>query len=121
MTKSSGWARLWALASVPRVRRGAWYPIVHDGASENVVIGLPGRNVRVPRHLLEIRDDRPQRFTVVFLARSVSRPAQGTGDDLGRRYAVCPCGSRLRMAGRPLDMECPTCGHRGEVAWWETG
>jgi len=121
MTKSGGWARLWALASVPRVRRGAWYPIVHDGEGGNVVIELPGRNVRVPRHLLEIRDDRPQNFTMVFLTRSEPRPARGTAEDLGRRYAVCPCGSRLRIAGRPRALECPACGHRGEVAWWETG
>ena len=120
-----GWARLWAAAegqAAPTLRRGAWYPILHDRGPTSVILGTPKRNVRIPRHLLEIRPHRPERFTVVYRSADDPNPLRGTPADLGRTYAVCPQSrSRIRLSGHPERLECPTCGHAGGVAWWETG
>ncbi|MBI3981390.1 MAG: hypothetical protein HY337_00650 [Gemmatimonadetes bacterium] len=103
------------------LRHGAWYPVVSD-LGPRVVVVVKERRVAVPRHLLEFRDRRPNRFTVVYRPRGAENPSYGTPGNLGRIYAVCPkCGSRLSVFGEPKDLVCKPCGHRGEVAWWETG
>lgn len=122
MSQSIGWARLWSIAHVPLLRNGAWYPVAGDGASRKVVLRVPGGEIGVPRHLVEIRGQRPPHFTVVYRPLTARNPAKGTRSDLGRTYAVCPkSGSRIRLMGHPDTIECPECGHIGEVAWWETG
>ncbi len=125
MSKTTGWARPWALArpmSEPMVRQGAWYPIVNQGATRKLVVEVRRHHVVLPRHLFEIRDRRPKSFTVVVRGPEDSNPARGTRSDLGRTYAVCPvAGCRVHVAGRPDSLKCPHCGHFGEVAWWETG
>jgi hypothetical protein len=120
-----GWARVWTAAppfvTDPRLRQGAWYPIVSAGATRSV-LEIQGRRVAVPSELVEIRPRRPDRFTVVYRPRNGTNPARGTTADLGRMYAVCPVsGSRVRLVGQPRETKCPICGHRGEIAWWETG
>lgn len=103
------------------LRQGAWYPVVNDG-SNFVMLDVRERYVMVPKHLVEVRHDRPSRFTVVYRGTTDPNPAGGTRTDLGRRYAVCPsCSSRLRLFGEPADIHCFHCGHEGMVAWWETG
>jgi hypothetical protein len=122
MAKSIGWARLWAVANAPLLRSGAWYPVVSTSGSRFVVLQVPGGNLRIPRHLIELRNDRPSRFTVVYRAPEAANPVEGTSADLGRRYAVCPsCGSRAKLVGEPIWVLCPGCETRGLVAWWETG
>jgi hypothetical protein len=120
-----GWARLYSTArpfTNPRLRQGVWYAVVDPHLGERVVLQVKGRRVAVPKRFLEIRERRPTRFTVVYLARNAPNPAAGTPRDLGRRYAVCPsCGIRARLFGEPPVIQCKECGHRGEVAWWETG
>ncbi len=120
-----GWARLYPTArpfTNPRLRQGVWYRVVNPDLGERVVVQVKDRRVAVPKRSLEIRDQRPTRFTVVYLARNEPNPAEGTARFLGRKYAVCPvCAVRVRLAGEPEQVQCAECGHRGEVAWWETG
>lgn len=124
--RAVAWARPWAIAA-PRARRalraGAWYPVVEaDREDGSVILMMRQRAVRVPIQLIELRRDRPHRFTVVRRGRAEWNPACGTRRDLGRTYAVCPAsGHRIRLHGTPARVECPGCGYRGEVAWHETG
>lgn len=125
MTQPLGWARVWVAAQPldvePMPRQGAWYPIVSTGATRSV-LEVRGRRIAVPTDCLEIRKQRPERFTVVYRAVNSANPAFGTRADLGRVYAVCPVsGTRLKLIGHPRETKCPECGHRGEIAWWETG
>lgn len=124
MSHTLGWARLWAVArplTEPMLRQGAWYPIVNRG-SDFVVVEVHRQHVTVPTHCVEVRSSRPDRFTVVYRSRADTNPARHTFADLGRQYAVCPTsGDRLRLLGQPEQLRCPTCGHHGLVAWWETG
>lgn len=122
MTQTLGWARLWSIAHAPLLRNGAWYAVVGDGASQKIILDVPGGQVGVQRHLVEIRGQKPPHFTVVYRSMGAPNPARGTGRDLGRTYAVCPhSASRIRLVGHPEQVECPECGFRGPVAWWETG
>lgn len=119
------WARLWAIAhprTRPMLRSGAWYPVVASEAEAEVVLQVRHREVRLPTHYVELRKERPREFTIVCRGRGERNPATGTKRDLGVRYAVCPAsGHRIRLRGRPLRVECPGCGYRGDVAWHETG
>jgi hypothetical protein len=121
----TGWARLWAIAhprTRPMLRSGAWYPVVSDAEAPEVVLTVRHRDVRLSAQLVEVRKDRPGRFTVVSRSRGEMNPAAGTRGDLGSRYAVCPAsGHRIRLRGRPTKLECPGCGYRGEIGWDETG
>ena len=122
--KPRRWARLYATArpfTRPMLRHGAWYPVVDD-LDQRVVVVVKERRVAVPRHLLEFRERRPARFTVVYRPRGSAETTYGTPGNLGRVYAVCPeCGARLPIIGEPSALTCARCKHRGEVAWWETG
>jgi len=124
-TNPLGWARPWANArpfSRPMPRAGAWYPVVAESGTDRVVLQIRGKRVAVLRRLLEIREERPTRFTVVVRGATEANPARGSNRDLGRTYAVCPvCGTRIPLPGEPPLLVCGECGHRGEVAYWETG
>jgi len=125
LSGSTGWARPWAIArpfSRPAPRAGAWYPIVGDAGEQRVVLEIRGKRVAVMKKLLEIRSERPARFTVVTRPKDQPNPATGTAQDLGNQYAVCPsCGTRVPLWSEPPVVTCGTCRHRGEVAYWETG
>lgn len=125
MPHMTPWARVWPVAKLdtrPHLRSGAWYPVVSRGPDRDVVLEVRHHDVPVPQHLVEIRDERPARFTVVYRGRRARNPALGTDKDLGRVYAVCPAsGHRLPLRGSPSHMECPRCGYRGPIAWGETG
>jgi len=117
MTDVAGWARVEPPGAYS-LRRGAWYPVVDDTASTEVVLDNTQRLVVIPRHHLRIRRHRPECFSVVVRAPDDPNPVRGTPEDLGLTYAVCPLSSsRIRLEGRPEILECPKCGHRFKVAW----
>ena len=122
MPDAKAWARLFAAARPlvkPMPRAGAWYPVVEQGEGQ-VVIEVGERRVAVPANLVELRDKRPTRFTVVQKTPGQANPLKGSDEDLGKTYAVCPeCDGRTALHGEPVTMVCEHCGHRGEVAWWE--
>src|SRR5262245_50661685 len=118
-------ARLWVIArpdTQPRLRQGVWYPVVGEASGDRAVLGVGHRKVAIARRFIEIREQRPERFTVVYRGQGDHNPAEGTKGDLGTIYAVCPaCGARVRLQGRPDAAACGKCAHQGEIAWWETG
>ena len=125
MTTTLGWARVFPAIkrppSDPIARLGVWYPVVSRG-ERRVVLEVNGSHVDLPDDLVELRDKRPEKFTVVYRTEADPNPAHGTRADLGRVYAVCPsCAARVKLRGHPEDLECTMCAHRGVVAWWETG
>lgn len=124
MPQAPAWARLYAAARPfcrPTPRTGAWYPVVRDIGSR-LVIQVSQRRVAIARQLLEVRDARPERFSVVRRTAADPNPAKGTSADLGRTYAVCPsCEARIRLFGEAATLTCRQCGHHGDVAWWEGG
>lgn len=124
-SKPQGWARLWATArpyARPMPRAGAWYAVVGEASGERVVIDVRGKRVAVAKRFLEVREQRPKTFTVVWHSReSVARLKETLGPEVPRIYAVCPsCAQRVRVfEGQPM-AQCE-CGHHAAVAWDETG
>jgi hypothetical protein len=118
------WARLWPSVRPPHsrnLRAGAWYAVLNDEMADRVTILLYGDEVDVPRRVLEVRDRRPTRFSVVHRVGYRRAPGRASMFHLGKRYAVCPaCSWRFGLVGEPERRQCPNCGHEGEVAWWET-
>jgi hypothetical protein len=119
------WARTWATArplARPMPRRGAWYPVVGETSGDRIVLEVSGRKVAIAKRFLEIRPARPKAYTVVVKGQNEANPAQGTQEDLGRTYAVCPqCGHRNGLFSQPPMLLCEGCRYHGEVAWWEAG
>ncbi len=114
---SATWARV-RPPGASNLRRGAWYPVLDDGASPIAILDVHARKMPVPRHRLEIRGDTPDRFSIVSRAPEDPNPVRGTSADLGLVYAVCPsCSTRARLSGRPDDLRCETCGQRYGVDW----
>jgi DNA-directed RNA polymerase subunit RPC12/RpoP len=125
-TTTKAWARLWATArpfARPTPRAGAWYAVVGETSGERAVLEVRGKRVAVHKKLLEIRPDRPNVFTVVVRSReSVEAAQEALGPSVMRIYAVCPvCTDRVQVLQDQAQASCRKCGHRGEVAWWETG
>jgi hypothetical protein len=114
--KPVAWARVYFAMQRSHskiLRQGVWYPVVRDELPDRLTLEIGGRMVDVPRKMLEIRPSRPTHFTVI------SRN-DVTLESLGRRYVVCPaCSHRSALMGHPVKRECPECGHKGEVGWWE--
>jgi hypothetical protein len=122
----TGWARLYATAhpfARPVPRAGAWYPVVGEASGKRAVLEVRGKRVAILKTLLEIRADRPKVFTVVVRSRATDATLLGTpGADIGRIYAVCPaCTQRMQIVEKQAEATCAKCGHRAEIAWWETG
>jgi hypothetical protein len=117
MKEPLGWARVRPPGAYS-LRRGAWYPVVDDNQSTEVVIALPIRTVVIPRGHLQIRRHRPERFSVVVREADDPNPRRGQLNDLGTIYAVCPSfGCRVRLSGHPDEMLCPECGRQFPIAW----
>jgi hypothetical protein len=121
-TPPPGWARQWAAARLfarPMPRKGAWYPVVGEASADRLVLMVNDRKVAIPKRLLELREARPDQFTVVVIPRDALHPGR---ENFGTRYLVCPvCAGRAPLFGEPQYLTCKSCGHRGEVAWWESG
>src|SRR5438046_10688556 len=94
MEQILGWARLWFAAKredegEASLRNGAWYPVLSSGANR-AVLEVSGQRVAVSQDMVEVRDKRPDRFTVVYRTFDDPNPALGTRADAGRRYGVRP-------------------------------
>lgn len=121
-----GWARIWATArpfARPMPRAGAWYPVVGEASGQRAVLEIRGKRVAILKKLLEIRPRQPEVFTVVVRSReTVATVLADRGSEIGRVYAVCPaCTQRVRVLENQAMATCASCGHRAEIAWWETG
>ena len=119
-----GWARLWPTldpVNIRVLRRGAWYPVVGKD-DDRVIVNCAPKQVAVPEAWIELRQRRPKHFTVVNLPEAEPNPARGSLRDLGRIYAVCPqCSARIGIQRDDEETSCPSCGHQGDLGWWETG
>jgi len=120
-----GWARIWATAhpfARPVPRAGAWYPVVGEASGQRAVLEVRGKRVAILKSLLEIRPRRPEVFTVVVRSRGTHATLLAThGSEIERIYAVCPaCAQRVRVVENQAMATCAKCGHRAEIAWWET-
>lgn len=118
-----GWARVYPALkrSISKtLRRGAWYPVLRNDQPDRVTLRMGGRPVDVPRRLLEVRPQRPGFFSVVHRVEYKPEPGRPSRHNLGKTYVVCPeCASRFGVFGEPQMKQCPECGHRGEIGWWE--
>lgn len=115
------WARVLAAVRPPHsrnLRAGTWYPVVRNELPDRVSVVVGPRVIEVPRRVIEVRPQRPDRFSVVYDAPAISRNAEVT---LGTRYAVCPeCHSRFPLTNTTAPyVRCPRCKHWGEVGWWD--
>lgn len=111
--RTSQWARLRS-AAAGTLRLGAWYPVEALSAGEVRVL-VHGRLERVPRALLELREQPPREWTVVrgpFNAVRVPVSAR-------EGYVVCPnCRQREPIPeGRPATKRCGRCNGAFAVAW----
>src|SRR2546421_12222017 len=94
MEQILGWARLWFAAKredegETALRNGAWYPVLSSGVNR-AVLEVSGQRVAGPQDMVEVRDKRPDRFTVVYRTHDDPNPARGTLAVAGGRYGVWP-------------------------------
>ena len=114
-----GWARAVNKAA-DILRRGAWYPIVEKtGDGKVVVVEVDQRPVRVSRVDVQVRQEAPDCWSVVYRA-GVMRPTFG-GVTPPPTYAVCPnCRERQEFQGQPERMTCNRCNKEADVDWTDT-
>jgi rubredoxin len=111
---SARWARLSGDFDCG-LRRGAWYRTLRRTLTD-ALLEVHGDERVVPIELLEIVDERPDRWTVVAQASN----ARVIPNRWSRGYAVCPnCTFRQLPIGRPTRLRCDECGHVYDVAWDE--
>lgn len=107
-------SRRWARAKqsgAHGLRRGAWYLVVNE-TSSLVVLEVRKENVPVPASMVDIRDAKPDAWSVVEWDAHQLGAARASEQNLGLTYAVCAnCGERQAIeppdAGR---MTCESCG-----------
>jgi hypothetical protein len=101
------------------LRRGAWYPIVEEGADGSVVIEVDHVPTRFRQEDIRIRRDPPTRWSIVVRT-GVMRPTLA-GPKLVTTYAVCPdCTGRQEFEGHPDTLMCVRCRRAAEVDWSTT-
>lgn len=109
---------LWAWARVRGdvnhgIRRGAWYRVIRF-TSDNALLAVSQKQVRLPRRDLEATYTRPLQWSIV------RRPADAKNlpADWGDRYAVCPvCAARAPIKGHPAQLACPGCSGTFALGW----
>ena len=109
---------LWAWARVRGdvnhgIRRGAWYRVIRF-TSDNALLAVSRKQVRLARRDLEATYTRPLKWSIV------RRPADAKNlpADWGDRYAVCPvCATRAPLKGHPAQLACPGCTGTFELEW----
>lgn len=110
--------RAWATGAPGKgdvLRRGAWYPVLEETATE-LVIEVDHQPMRVPHEEVRVRADRPTMWSVVIRT-GVMRPTLA-GQKLVTSYAVCPdCTGRQEIEGEPESMMCTRCRRAAKVDW----
>jgi hypothetical protein len=105
------WARVRAGMDCP-LRRGAWYRVV-DLASDQAVVEVNRRLLRVPRTFLQILPLRPPLWSLVR-----RRPDDAVPAAEDPKYAVCPnCCERRPLVDSTPTMRCQRCGAVFAIAW----
>ena len=114
-----GWARA-TNRTADVLRRGAWYPILEKTEDGRVVVvEVDQKPVRVSRVDVQVRQDEPLHWCVVYRA-GVMRPTFG-GATPPPTYAVCPqCRERQEFDGKPELMVCKKCSKQAEVDWTDS-
>ncbi len=108
------WARLQEDVNC-QLRRGAWYKLSKLTSFE-AVVEVKGKQIAVPRRVLQILPTPVLHWTVVPSPRNAPRFPTSWGP----RYAVCPnCRDRAPLQGQPTTMRCHRCNGLFEVAWNE--
>jgi hypothetical protein len=106
------WARVRGDANLG-VRRGAWYRVIRF-TSENALLAVSEKQVRLARRNLDATYTRPLQWSIVH------RPADAKNlpAEWGERYAVCPvCCARAQLKDHPAEQRCPDCKGVFELAW----
>jgi hypothetical protein len=114
-----GWARA-TNASADTLRRGAWYPILEKTPDGHVVVvEVDKQRVRISRVDVQVRQDPPEHWSVVYRA-GVMRPTFGGATPLPT-YAVCPwCRERQEFVGKPETLQCQRCKKESVVDWTDS-
>ena len=120
--KALTWARVYPAFKrtiTKHLRHGTWYAVVRDDLPDRISVRVGEQVVDVPRRMVEVRNRRPEHFSVISRLDLPPDELSSPGD-LGKRYAVCPmCAGRSVLMGEPVTRDCPKCGHTGEIGWWE--
>ncbi|MEO8295059.1 MAG: hypothetical protein ABI613_06030 [Gemmatimonadota bacterium] len=119
LMENLGWARA-TNRTADLLRRGAWYPVLEKSPDgEVLVVEVDKRPVRVSRADVQVRQEPPKHWCVVYRA-GVMRPTFG-GAAPPPTYAVCPaCRERQEFEGRPELMKCQRCGKETEIDWTDS-
>jgi ribosomal protein S27AE len=114
---SPKWARV-CRSEAHGLRRGAWYPVVGDADNSLVILDVNKSNRPASRASLEIRDNKPEHWSVVRRDPDQEAAQRASSAKLGPVYAVCPnCRERVVLAGREETYRCPECGAEYPVDW----
>lgn len=116
-------ARKWARpkrSGAHGLRRGAWYQVVNDNLESLVILSVRGTNVPVPRSMVELRDNRPDQWSVVRWEESQRGARRASDANLGLTYVVCPnCSHRASVIDQPEPavLSCENCRGTFPVDW----
>lgn len=103
------WARAKG-AGAHALRRGAWYLVVNDSQPAVVFLNVRKNNVPVPRSMLDITEEKPDKWSVVQWQETQRGARRASEQDLGLTYVVCPsCSERGKVES--TDATQITCVH----------
>ncbi len=113
------WARV-RQTGAHGLRRGAWYAVVNDSKPSIVFLDVNKKNIAVDRTLLEIREGRPEAWSVV-IRRPEDVARRDRELDLNPTYGVCPqCRSRSNLVAGAARARCAYCGGEFAIDWQRT-
>jgi hypothetical protein len=111
------WARV-CKSEAHGLRRGAWYVVVSESNNSLVILDVNKSNRPANRHSLEIREEKPDSWSVVRRDPDQEAAQRASDAELGPVYGVCPgCRARAKMAGRDATFTCPECNSDFPVDW----
>ena len=111
------WARVYR-SETYGLRRGAWYPVVRESDSTVIILDVNKENRLVNREGLEIRETKPEVWSIVRRSPDQEAAQRASDASLGPVYGVCPeCQNRILMTTRPESYTCPKCGIEHDVDW----